>query len=93
MYLVPLAAILLISMAIFFSPIFAVVLFVIFLIGLGLYKFLGPGTDPEHAPPPKESTPPANGPRTAGAAASSEEEDTGLWGETWPEQRQGEQTS
>ncbi|HEY2335311.1 MAG TPA: hypothetical protein VGH58_09935 [Solirubrobacterales bacterium] len=93
MYFIPLIAILLIALAIFFSPIFAVIIFIFFLIGLGAYKFLGRGAEPEHAPPPKETTPPANTPGAATTATGSSDEDSGLWGETWPEQRQGEEPS
>ena len=90
MYLIPFLVILLIALAIFFSPILAVILMVAFLLGLGAFKFLGRGVDPEHAPPPKESTPPAHAPgaRTT-ASGDSEEEDAGPWGETRPEQREG----
>jgi hypothetical protein len=91
MYILPLIAILLIGLAIFFSPIFAVVLFLLFLVGLGALKFLGRGTAPEHAPPPQENMPP-NAPGGARTNESSEEH-TGLWGETWPEQRQGHDAS
>jgi hypothetical protein len=83
MYILPLIVILLIALMIFFSPILAVIIFALFLIGLGAYKFLGPGTDDEHAPP-QESTPPANAP--GAAATMHSEEDSGLWGEKWPEQ-------
>jgi hypothetical protein len=89
MYTLPLVAVLLICLAIFFSPILAVVLVFLLLLALGVYKFLGRGTVPEHAPPPRESTTPANGPRTATTATGSEDEETGPWGETWPEQREG----
>jgi hypothetical protein len=85
MYILPLVVMLLICLAIFFSPIFAVILFVLFVVGLGFYKFLGRGTDPEHAPP--------NAPGAATVTSSSEEEDTGASGETWPEQSQSEKPS
>jgi hypothetical protein len=88
-YLLPLLLIVLVALAIFTGPAIAVVLFVLFLIGLGAYKFLARGTDPEHAPPPGEATPPADGPRPATGGSGPSEEDTGLWGETWPEQREG----
>ncbi len=88
-YLLPLLLIVLVALAIFAPPLLAVVVFVGLLAGLGAYKFLGRGTDPEHAPPPKESTPPANGPAAASTAADSSDEDTGMWGETWPEQHEG----
>jgi hypothetical protein len=86
MYLIPFLAILVIALAIFFSPILALILMVFFLLGLGAYKFLGDGTAPEHGPPAKQATPPAHAPG-AGTAASSSEEDAGPWGETWPEKR------
>jgi hypothetical protein len=89
MYILPLTVILLIALAIFFSPLFAVIIVVLFLIGLGAYKFLGRGTDPEHAPPPKETTPPSHAPGGARTAESNSEEGTGLWGERWPEQGEG----
>jgi hypothetical protein len=88
MYFIPLIVIFLIALAIFLSPILALIIVVLFLLGLGAYKFLGHGTDPEQAPPPQESRPAANGSGTATAAGHSSEEDTGMWGETWPEQRQ-----
>lgn len=88
MYILPLVLIILIALAIFLSPIFAVILFVLFLLGLGIYKFLGPGTEPESARPPKETTPPANAPGARTTASTSEDEETGMWGEKWPEQRE-----
>jgi hypothetical protein len=88
MYLIPFLVILLIALAIFFSPILAVILMVVFLLGLGAFKFLGRGVDPEQAPPPKESTPPAHTPGASTTASGSEDEDAGPWGETWPEQRE-----
>jgi hypothetical protein len=87
MYILPLMVILLICLAIFFSPILAVILFALFLLGLGAYKFLGRGTDPEHAPP---SEAPAAGTRVT---SGSEEAEGGMWGEKWPEHRQGEEPS
>lgn len=71
MYVLPLIVILLIALAIFLSPILAVILLVVCLIGLGLYKYLGPGVDPEHAPRPK-------------AGSAKNEEETGMWGERRP---------
>lgn len=88
-YLLPLFLLVLVALAIFTGPVIAVIIFVFFLLGLGAYKFLGRGTEPEHASPPKETAPPANGPGQAGAASDSSEEEAGLWGETWPEQREG----
>lgn len=87
MYILPLIVILLIALAIFLSPILAVIALAVFLVGLGLYKFFGPGVDPEHAP--------ANQGPAAGAAVTSgaeeAESDTGIWGEEWPEQREDRQ--
>jgi hypothetical protein len=94
MYILPLIVILLISLAIFLSPILAVIIFFLFLIGLGAYKFLGPGTEPEHASAPQEAGPPGHAPgERATSSPSAEEEKTGLWGETWPEERTGEKPS
>lgn len=75
MYVIPLFVILLICLAIFFSPILAVILFVLFLIGLGGYKFLGPGTDPEHAPAGEA---PGGGDQ---ATSRREGAESGIWGE------------
>jgi xanthosine utilization system XapX-like protein len=47
-YLLPLFLVVLVALAIFAPPVLAVLVFVAFLIGLGAYKFLTPGT--EHAP-------------------------------------------
>jgi hypothetical protein len=94
MYILPFLVILVICLAIFLSPILAVIVFVLFLIGLGAYKFFGQGTDSEHGSPPAEATPPAHAPGAARTVeGSSEEEDTGIWGERWPEQRSGEEAS
>jgi len=82
MYFIPLIVILLIALAIFLSPIFAVIIFVLFLAGLGLYKFLGPGTEPEHA---GAGETPAAGQVTS----RGQEAEGGAWGEKWPEQRHG----
>jgi hypothetical protein len=90
-YLLPLFLIVVVALAIFAPPLLAVIIFVGFLAALGAHKFLGRGTDPEHAP--KESAPPANAPGAATTATGSSEEGTGLWGETWPEQREGEEPS
>jgi hypothetical protein len=92
-YLLPLFLIVVIALAIFAPPILAVVAFVGLLLALGGYKFFGPGTDPEHASSPHETTPPAHGPGGASAAGTRSEEDAGLWGERWPEQRAGEEPS
>ena len=86
MYVIPLIVALLIALAIFFSPIFSVILLVLFLLGLGIYKFFGPGTEPEHAS--LRETPAAGEPVTSGR----EEVEGGMWGEKRP-QRQGEEPS
>jgi hypothetical protein len=85
MYFIAPLVILVICLAIFFSPILAVLLAVIFLIGLGVYKFLGPGTEPERAAPPNQAATRPDARSEAGTAESGEEESTGPWGETWPE--------
>lgn len=69
-YLLPLFLIVLVALAIFSSPILAVILFAVFLIGLGLYKFLGPGTDPENAPHGDAGAPVDSSPRAARRARS-----------------------
>lgn len=87
MYVIPLIVILLIALAIFFSPILAVIILAVALVGLGLFKFLGPGVDPEHAPADQ-------GPAAGTHVTSGREEmesDRGIWGEEWPEQREGHQ--
>jgi hypothetical protein len=83
-YLLPLLLIVIVALAIFTGPILAVIVFALFLVGLGLYKFFGPGTDPEHERVDQ-------GPATGSPVTSRREEvesDTGIWGEEWPEQRQ-----
>lgn len=86
MYLIPLIAILLIALAIFFSPIFAVLLMILFLLGLGAYKFLARGTEPERAPA-------SEAPGGGTPATNHHESGGGAWGEKWPEQRQSEEPS
>ncbi|HXS33875.1 MAG TPA: hypothetical protein VN758_08910 [Solirubrobacterales bacterium] len=86
MYFISLIVILLIALAIFFSPIFAVILMVVFLLGLGAYKFFGPGTEPEHAP---VSAAPAGG---VPVTSKREAAERGMWGEKQPEE-EGEETS
>jgi hypothetical protein len=81
MYFLGLIVILLIALAIFFSPIFAVILMVLFLIGLGLYKFLGPGTEPEHRP--ASEAPAGGGP----VMDKHEAAERGMWGEKRPEEQ------
>lgn len=93
MYVVPILVLILLAFAIFFSPILAIVLLVVFLIGLGIYKFFGPGTEPEAAPPASEVSPPANAPGARSTASVDNEEKGGMWGETWPEERSDEEPS
>lgn len=87
MYLIPLTLIVLVAIGILAGPLFALVALVLFLVAFGLYKFLGPGTEPEHASPGE--TP------AAGDAVTSKREATesGMWGEKWPEQQEGQEPS
>lgn len=87
-YLLPLFLIVLVALAIFAGPLIAVLVFLLFLIALGGYKFFGPGTEAEHVPA-EEAT-------VAGTPTQSrrEEAEGGVWGERWPERdRSGEPTS
>jgi hypothetical protein len=107
MYVLPFVLILLVALAIFFSPILAVIILAVFLVGLGAYKFFGAGTEPEHAPIPGGGGAPASGEgsdpapggtgtlATPSAAESGREESekTGMWGEQWPERREEEEES
>lgn len=68
-YLLPLFLIVIV-LAIFAPPLLAAVVFVAFLVGLGAFKFLGRGTDPEHTPRPE--------------VGSDDEKETGMWGERRP---------
>lgn len=86
-YLLPVFLIVLVALAIFAGPLLAVIAFVLLLIALGAYKFLGGGTDPEHTSP--RETPAAGTQVTSGP----EETEGGIWGERWPEGRQGEEPS
>ena len=63
------------------GPLFAVIVLALFLIGLGLYKFFGPGTEPEHKP---SGAVPAVGERQGSARDDVE-------GGVWGEKRQGEE--
>lgn len=75
MYVIPLIVVLLVAVGILFGPILALIVLVVFLLGLGLYKFFGPGTEPEHKP---------TGETTAvGEPQASGREDVegGVWGE------------
>jgi hypothetical protein len=87
MYVVPLFIIILIAIGILFSPIAAIVLLFLGLIVIGALKFAG-RTEPEAAPPPKAGSPPANAPGARTTSTGSEDEEQGgLWGEVWPEER------
>jgi hypothetical protein len=68
-YLLPLFLIVGLALGIFAGPALAVIVFVGLLLALGGYKFLGRGTEPEHAPRPE---------------TTSSEEETGIWGERRP---------
>ena len=72
--------VLLVGVGILAGPLFAVIVLVVFLVGLGLYKFFGPGTEPEHRPPGK--TPAVGEPQVSGR----EDIEGGVWGEKRPEQ-------
>lgn len=80
MYLIPLILLLLLAVGILFGPILAVIVLVVFLVGLGIYKFFGPGTEPEHKPTGQATA--------AGEPQASRREDIegGVWGEKRPEQ-------
>jgi len=82
-YLLPLFLVVVVVLAIFAGPLLAVLAFLALLIGLAAYKFLGPGTEPEHLPPGEA---PAAGTE---ARSGREETDGGVWGERWPERHQG----
>lgn len=83
MYFLTFVVILLIALAIFFSPIFAVFLFLLLLVGLGAYKFLARGTEPEHAPVGEP-------PGTDGIVSKREAAESGMWGEKRPAEEQAE---
>jgi hypothetical protein len=83
-YLLPLFLVVLIALAFFTGPVIAVILFVLFLVGLGAYKFFGPGTVPEHEPAPDRAAGPAAA-NAAERAPRDDDDETGPWGETWPE--------
>lgn len=82
MYVIPLALVVLVAIGILAGPLFAVIVLVLFLIALGLYKYLGPGTEPEHASP--HETPAAGDPVTSKREAT----ESGMWGEKWPERQE-----
>jgi hypothetical protein len=79
MYLIPLLLILLVGVGILAGPLFAMIVLVVFLVGLGFYKFFGPGTEPEHKP---TSEVPAVGERKG---TSRDDIEGGVWGEKRPE--------
>jgi hypothetical protein len=87
MYVVPIVLILLIAIGIFFGPLLAVILLVLALLALGAFKFLGGGAEPESAPSPDLASRPPGG-----TTMRSDEEEGGAWGETWPEEREEEQS-
>ncbi|MDX6625476.1 MAG: hypothetical protein QOE56_465 [Solirubrobacterales bacterium] len=85
MYVIPLLVVVLICLAIFFSPILAVILLVVALIGIGAFKYFGGDVDPENASPPLESSPAQSPGQHFTTDPDPEGEKTGLWGERRPE--------
>ena len=75
MYLLPLLLILVVGVGILAGPLFAVIVLVLFLVGLGLYKFFGPGTEREHKPTGEVA---AVGERKG---TSRDDIEGGVWGE------------
>jgi len=93
MYVVPILLLALLAIGIFFGPLLAVILLVIGVIAFGGLKFFSPSVAPETAPPPPQTAPPANAPGGAATRPRTDEEgEGGLWGETWPEEREEEQS-
>lgn len=88
MYIVPILLIILLAIGIFFGPLLAIILLVLGVIVFGGLKFFNPSVASESAPPAQQATLPANAPR-----AARTEEEGGLWGETWPEERAEEEQS
>jgi hypothetical protein len=86
MYVIPFIVVLIIALAIFFSPLLAVILLVVAVAGIGGVKYFGGGSvvDQENAP----ATEGQADVRTPPASAGSEERKGGIWGETWPEERE-----
>lgn len=83
MYVLPFVAIFLIALAIFFSPLLAVVLFVLAAAAIGGAKFFGGSgvVDQQNAA--------ADAPQAEiGQPSEAPEGEGGIWGETWPEQRE-----
>jgi hypothetical protein len=69
MYVIPPALIVLTALAIFFSPLLAVILFVVFLLGLCTYQFLGRDAEAQRMPTTE---------------AQADEGETGMWSEQRP---------
>jgi hypothetical protein len=86
MYVLPFVVILLIALAIFFSPLLAVILLVVALAGIGGVKYFGGSSavEPENAPATKGQ---ADVP-TPSESPAREKHEGGIWGETWPEERE-----
>jgi hypothetical protein len=75
MYLIPLAVIILLSLvAVAWNPIFALVIFALFMIGFFAFVGLRPRADEQTETPDQP-----------GAAVRTEEESGGIWGERRPE--------
>ena len=86
MYVLPLLFVVLICLAIFFSPILAVILLVVGLIGIGAFKYFGgDAVDPENAGPAETASPTRSPGKHFTADPDPEGERTGLWGERRPE--------
>lgn len=81
----------LLAVGIFFSPIAALFVLVLALLAIGAIKFLARGSRPEAGPPQPHTSPPAHAPGARQTTTGREDEDTGLWGEKWPEQRTEEE--
>ncbi|HEV7562288.1 MAG TPA: hypothetical protein VGO24_02190 [Solirubrobacterales bacterium] len=86
MYVIPLLVVFLICLAIFLSPILAVILLAVALIGIGAFKYFGgDAVDPENASPPAEAAPGQSPGKHFTTDPDPEGEKTGLWGERRPE--------
>jgi hypothetical protein len=91
MYVIPILVLALLAIGIFFGPLLAVILLAIGVIVFGGLKFFSPNVASESAPPPPQTAPPANAPGAAATRPRTDEEgEGGLWGETWPEEREQE---
>jgi hypothetical protein len=86
MYVIPLFIIVLAALSIFFSPVVAIMLLLVALIGIGAVKFFGGSTvDAESAAATAEASP-AQSPGTHFTKDPDPEgEKTGLWGEGRPD--------